>query len=391
MLTGALRRKGGRGFFVLRHHRGVRLFCNLPAEVPFSEESIRTLHRCEDAWVIDKPSGVSMFADRQGGTSLWPILKKVLAKEGLQPLQVHRLDKGTSGVLLVALNSAAHSHYIKEFGADNIDSVYVARVAGRVDTGQGMLRGRIELPLHPGRKSRQRVAGPREAIVQKGNAWRLSVPPEPEGRASTTFFKILERPQAPVEDEESAGDVEGNAAGTGEVGDPKQEKKERKKQRKQELKEKRQQKKQKASAKKTIKEKPGLLSSLLALKPKPGITHQLRVHCAWIGHQILGDPLYGPKDNIKAAPRMALHHHQFTISSHRVMKPDLKVEAPLPALLQPTRRRAMKAVAKDAAPASDGADPEVAVADPDPGVGASGDAGCTDGPPADWSSSNGPA
>ena len=47
--------------------------------------------------------------------------------------------------------------------------------------------------------------------------------------------------------------------------------------------------------------------SRLALYPKTGRSHQLRVHCLAIGHPILGDSFYGGTDNEKAAPRLQLH------------------------------------------------------------------------------------
>ncbi|MFK8036544.1 MAG: pseudouridine synthase [Hyphomicrobiales bacterium] len=45
----------------------------------------------------------------------------------------------------------------------------------------------------------------------------------------------------------------------------------------------------------------------LALFPKTGRSHQLRVHCLALGHPILGDPFYAPPEQQNAAPRMQLH------------------------------------------------------------------------------------
>lgn len=45
----------------------------------------------------------------------------------------------------------------------------------------------------------------------------------------------------------------------------------------------------------------------LALFPKTGRSHQLRVHCLALGHPILGDPFYAPAKALNAAPRMQLH------------------------------------------------------------------------------------
>ncbi|PWG74365.1 hypothetical protein DF186_18285, partial [Enterococcus hirae] len=51
--------------------------------------------------VIDKPHSVSLLADRSGAPCLWDALPDRL---GTKPYLIHRLDKGTSGVLLVALD-----------------------------------------------------------------------------------------------------------------------------------------------------------------------------------------------------------------------------------------------------------------------------------------------
>lgn len=51
----------------------------------------------------------------------------------------------------------------------------------------------------------------------------------------------------------------------------------------------------------------GLNSTLLALYPETGRTHQLRLHMLHIGHPILGDELYAPDPAYDAAPRLLLH------------------------------------------------------------------------------------
>ena len=47
-------------------------------------------------------------------------------------------------------------------------------------------------------------------------------------------------------------------------------------------------------------------ASLVALRPLTGRTHQLRVHMRWLGHPILGDPLYAGRAR-GPAPRLLLH------------------------------------------------------------------------------------
>jgi tRNA pseudouridine32 synthase / 23S rRNA pseudouridine746 synthase len=67
--------------------------------------------------------------------------------------------------------------------------------------------------------------------------------------------------------------------------------------------------------------------SLLALKPLTGRTHQLRVHCAALGFPILGDRIYGTRDEVESA----LHLHAFRIGIPIYKNKDpVLVEAPLP-------------------------------------------------------------
>jgi Pseudouridylate synthases, 23S RNA-specific len=56
------------------------------------------------------------------------------------------------------------------------------------------------------------------------------------------------------------------------------------------------------------------LYSLLALYPRTGRTHQLRVHCAHIGCPILGDPLYAKRDPLFPDATLMLHAHRLRIS-----------------------------------------------------------------------------
>ena len=48
----------------------------------------------------------------------------------------------------------------------------------------------------------------------------------------------------------------------------------------------------------------------MALTPVTGRTHQLRVHCAYLGHPILGDPQYGSEESLAYSRQMGLTHQQ---------------------------------------------------------------------------------
>ncbi len=127
------------------------------------------IHRSADLLVIDKPSGAALFADRTGAPCLWDDIKSHLGATA--PLPVHRLDKGTSGVLLIALTKARQAMLNRAFNDRSIGKFYAARVVGDLRlSGTGV----IELPLRKGRKSRYRVAGQRAAIERVGDRFTLA-------------------------------------------------------------------------------------------------------------------------------------------------------------------------------------------------------------------------
>lgn len=131
----------------------------------------------DDLLVIDKATNVSVLADRGGEACLWDHLKDTYQT----PLLVHRLDKGTSGVMAVALNLSTQSALTRAFMERRVIKLYLARIVGNLDlTGTGT----IDLPLRRGRKSRFRVAGQRDAIVRSGDTWTL--PEANQGHASVT-------------------------------------------------------------------------------------------------------------------------------------------------------------------------------------------------------------
>jgi tRNA pseudouridine32 synthase/23S rRNA pseudouridine746 synthase/23S rRNA pseudouridine1911/1915/1917 synthase len=234
---------------------------------------LEVLHRSADLLAIDKPSGISLLADRSGAPCLWDELREFLRPDGLEPLSVHRIDKGTSGVLLVALTRERQSALSHAFAERAVRKFYVARVVG--DPSLDGHTGMIDLPLAKGRKSRYRVAGPRERIARERNRWRLA------GRAADGY-RSLSRLRR----------ISGDRSHT-----------------------------------------------ILALQPITGRTHQLRVHLAWIGHPICGDLLYGrPDDPVQQWPRLALHCHRIVVDGLTISAP-LSRDALLASGFEPRARR----------------------------------------------------
>jgi len=211
------------------------------------------IHESAELLVLNKPADVSLLADR-AGDCLWDTLGEQL---GRKLYLVHRLDKPTSGVLVIAFTQACQRRLTRQFQARQVRKYYLAWVCGQMPAA-----GTIDLPLKKGRKNRYRVAGARADIVGENGHWRLRQAGD-DGFPSLTRFRTLCRDTGARRD-----------------ADPRH----------------------------------GADRSLVLLAPRTGRTHQLRVHLAWIGHPILGDRLYGrPDDPAQAASRLLLHAHRLVL------------------------------------------------------------------------------
>jgi tRNA pseudouridine32 synthase/23S rRNA pseudouridine746 synthase len=153
----------------------------------------------------------------------------------------HRIDKETSGAFLLAKSARSHAGIARQFNRHSIDKAYLAIVKSVGLPVQGI----IDLPLSEGRKKLVRVAAQRADITLNETGDRWSIAPSAlfadarQYPSTTTFARVWE----------------------------------------------------------------GEERTLLIVKPLTGRRHQIRVHLAWIGHPIVGDPLF-IKD---AAERMLLH------------------------------------------------------------------------------------
>lgn len=162
-------------------------------------------------------------------------------RAGEKLFPVHRIDKVTSGVVLLARTLAAHGPLTRQFAERTAAKGYLAVV----QAAELPDRWTIDLPLGVGRKNRVRIAAPRERLHYDETAARWTVDPADvtAGKASypsvTELHRLLSR---------------------------------------------------------------GGRSLVLAL-PRTGRRHQIRVHLAWTGAPIVGDPLFGSGD----ADRTHLH------------------------------------------------------------------------------------
>ena len=127
------------------------------------------IHEDSNAFVLNKPAGLAT----QGGTKTTQHLDRLLdglADERGRPKLVHRLDKDTSGALLVARTARAAGHFTKAFSGRTARKVYWALVVG-VPDGDG---GVIDAPLakQPGTGGEKMHVDPENGLPAK-TRWRL--------------------------------------------------------------------------------------------------------------------------------------------------------------------------------------------------------------------------
>lgn len=123
-----------------------------------------------EALVIDKPAGLPVDPPRDGGLSLDNHMEGLRFGFHRWPVAVHRLDRDTSGCLLLARNPKAVTRFGRAFEAGEVEKLYLAVLDG-VPTEEA---GTIELPLA---KVSSRAAGWRIVADKKGKSartdWRV--------------------------------------------------------------------------------------------------------------------------------------------------------------------------------------------------------------------------
>jgi len=118
-----------------------------------AEPQLRVVHLDEALAVVDKPAGLVVHpAPSHRGPTLVDELEDILGGGGdpERPGIVHRLDKGTSGLLVVARGDEAHAALQAQVQRREVERVYLALAGGRL----GSRTGTIDAPI--GRASRQR-------------------------------------------------------------------------------------------------------------------------------------------------------------------------------------------------------------------------------------------
>jgi len=139
-----------------------------------AEPELRVVHLDEALAVIDKPAGLVVHpAPSHSGTTLVEQLGELLGggADPERPGIVHRLDKGTSGLLVVARTDEAHAALQAQVQRREVERVYLALAGGRLASRTGT----IDAPI--GRASRQR-----HRMAVSGAA----------SRQARTHFEVLE-------------------------------------------------------------------------------------------------------------------------------------------------------------------------------------------------------
>jgi len=277
---------------------------------PFASSDLlaRVLHRDGLMLVIDKPAGLPVHRGPKGGASLEDHFGALTYGLPRPPSLAHRLDKDTSGCLVLGRHRKALAHLGLLFKHGKVSKTYWAVVQG----GPVEDEGEIDMPL--GR-------------LDDTRGWWMK--PDPDGQPSVTRWKVMGRSLAtpvnllppPLRGRAGEGGGGGLGAagypppypspargeGTGRAGEE--------------------------SSFRLSQESSSTMSTQpltwLALEPLTGRTHQLRVHCSAKGWPIVGDDIYGGAERF-SGPILHLHAREIVVPLSK-NKPPVRVVAPVPA------------------------------------------------------------
>lgn len=264
---------------------------------PTPEEiQARVLHRDGLMLVIDKPAGIPVHRGPKGGANLEASFEALRFGLPRPPVLAHRLDRDTSGCLVLGRHRKATASLGLLFKHGRISKTYWAVVEG----GPADDEGTIDMPL--GRLNHER------------GWWQK---PDPDGLPSVTKWKVLGRGSltaSPLVEE-----VEGEAFGKG-VNSSVAERH--------------------PSPQSSPAWEEAVRLTWLALEPVTGRTHQLRVHCAAMGWPIAGDNIYGTQASLRrlrnepyiprfGEPSLHLHAREIAVPLSK-NKPPVVVIAPAP-------------------------------------------------------------
>ncbi len=150
-----------------------------------SNNSLKVLFEDKDVLVIDKPSGLMVHGDGRSKEKTladilvrdYPKMKNVgepwkgeKEKQILRPGIVHRLDKETSGVLIIAKNQKSFEFLKTQFAGRNVKKIYRAVISGFMRED----RGTISAPIGRSKGDfRKRIVGGRGELREAVTMWRV--------------------------------------------------------------------------------------------------------------------------------------------------------------------------------------------------------------------------
>jgi tRNA pseudouridine32 synthase/23S rRNA pseudouridine746 synthase len=248
----------------------------------------RLLYRDGLMLVIDKPAGVPVHRGPKGGASLEDDFDALRFGLPRAPALAHRLDRDTSGCLVLGRHRKALALLGRLFKQGKIGKTYWAVVEGSPDTEAG----RIDLPL--GR-------------LDETRGWWMKA--DPKGQPAVTTWKVMGR--CSLSSRATDPGLEPGEGGPGPI-----------------------------TTGGAMIDSPGAMGprcrgddnrnvfTWLALEPHTGRTHQLRVHCAEMGWPILGDNIYGTAPRV-GGPTLHLHSREIVVPISK-NKPPVTVTAPVP-------------------------------------------------------------
>lgn len=278
------------------------------AAVPAGEAiELEVVYEDDDVIVIDKPAGLVVHP--AAGHAAGTLVNALIAHCGdslsgiggvRRPGIVHRLDKDTSGLLVVAKNDAAHHALSDQFASHGRDGRLVRSYRAICWRAPQHVKGTIDAPL--GRSSHNRT--------------KIAVRNDPEAgdaREAITHYEVLEVLHVSARQEATMRDNSRRSPAV------------------------------------TVARAPGAappLAAYLKLDLETGRTHQIRVHMAHIGHPLLGDDVYGAgfrsriglmspaqAEALTALGRQALHAAELGFE-HPQSGEQLHFESPLPSDLE---------------------------------------------------------
>ena len=239
---------------------GMRVEVRVPAAVPSllvgEDIPLHIVFENDDLLVVNKPAGMVVHpaAGHASGTLVHAVLGYDGDIEGIggeeRPGVVHRLDKETSGLIVLAKNERAHRWLQDQFRLRTVEKTYLALVDGNPPTPTG----RVEAAI--GRDPSHRK--------------KMAILPSGKGRESISEYRTLE----------------------------------------------------------SFKD-----HTLLEFHPLTGRTHQIRLHCSFLGSPIVGDSIYGHRHPSVKIDRHFLHAAKLSIILPGEAQPRI-FEAPLPAELE---------------------------------------------------------